>query len=1239
MRLPNLRNLTLNLSPRFFNIGSIVVLAIVTHTILATAWIGDDAQITFRQIWNFISGDGITFNFGERVQAFTHPLWFWLLSFFVFITQELFLTTIIISTILSLLSILILMKIEIDKCKSNRTLLSPVIFLVFSWAFCDFTTSGLENPLSYLLTVLLIYLISLDKWKQELQKIFVILSLLVLNRLDYVVLFFPLVMYLVWNCQNVKQLIRAIWPGTLILVGWFLFATIYFGFPLPNTFYAKLNAGYPIDELLFRGWNYLISMSDDLASVLIILIGIVFTLISRNKLLICLTIGQFLYCLYLLRAGGDFMLGRHFALFVLISMGQIILSLSQIKKLSLLGKNVLIISIFVVLFVIGSIEGYPFRSHIETESRRPLVATTDPASHIVDERSHYYFIFGLDSEVRDSWPKVNKHVDQPPTDYRTTCGILGGSSLAEPNILLIDVCGLSDPLISRLPAIQVSSWRIGHHLRKMPENYGEFKLGKISALNDEHLSELAIDLRKVSSDDIFGIERFKAIWRINSGFYSDLDFKKYSSPSIYIPFSSSTEIVELDNWDSEFEYENLAPIYGTFLFKYFASNIKFQSKEPRISDGIDIHVNTEFTYKVYVNDKLTFVIEKAKQNKVTGGNYRRVFIPLKERTRVKSIELRAIDAHYVGDTSINAIFHLSVNEARDINQWVMPAGGYENYQYSWLDQINKQNANQLQVAWTFSTGSNFNHQGSPLVVDDIMYVHTFFPNVVYALDLNNNSQILWKYESRQDLNEITEFCCGNANYGLTYSYGRILFHQPDSVLVSLDAYTGKLIWRIETGQQNLFSVASTTTPLVVDDKVFVGISADKSENRGHISAYNIWSGELLWRAYSTGHDQDMLIEPLKTTVLGESIGRNSGLKGWNGNRGSEGNIDLSKWFSFDQEEKLIYYGTGRSKVDDHRATFGSKKWTNTIFARDLNTGIVKWLFQMNPNDKWGFDNANEMILTERKINGRTRKLLVYFSSNGFVYTLDRVSGELIEARKFDSTVNWASKVDLDLDSINYGFPIVDESIFSDQMGNTVFENSVCPSILGAKSLHPASYSPESRLFFVPTNNLCMGSEQFKNGNNKENQNFDVKTTFYPPRKSHDGFGNFIAWDNINGEIEWSIPEKFPIWSGALSTAGEIVVYGTLDGYLKIVDSKTGENLFKFKTSSGITGNVMSYLLNGRQYIAVYSGIDKNSFDVRILGDLYEPLNEADSKSASKFFDQFSVEGQVTVFSLPNNQSR
>ena len=495
MILVQFRNFSFLLFSNYLRIISVLTFLLVLFTIMISAWIGDDAQITFRQIWNFISGDGITFNYAERVQAFTHPLWFLVLSLFGFVTQELFLTTIIVSTIFAISSVLLLMKIEFNQGKVNRTFISPVIFLIFSWAFCDYTTSGLENPLSFFLTGLLIYLLSFDNWKDKLQLIFIVLALLVLNRIDYSVLFFPLTMYLIWSNRNIKQLTLAIWPGTLLIFIWFIFAIFYFGSPFPNTYYAKLNAGYPFDEVLIRGWTYILSMSDDLASVFIIITALVLTMISRSAMLISLSIGQFLYCLYLLRSGGDFMLGRYFAILVLISVGQIIISLPLITRLNLSRKNFIILGIFVTLLLIGAFERYPFRSHIETDSRRPLFKTEGLDSHIIDERSYYRWIFGLLSEERNSWPKINVFRDQKPTDYRTACGLVGGSSLLNPNIYLIDVCGLTDPFLSRLPAIQVDSWRIGHHFRKIPKNYGDFKIGKVNHLDDPILSKMLNDIK------------------------------------------------------------------------------------------------------------------------------------------------------------------------------------------------------------------------------------------------------------------------------------------------------------------------------------------------------------------------------------------------------------------------------------------------------------------------------------------------------------------------------------------------------------------------------------------------------------------------------------------------------------------------------------------------------------------------------------------------------------------------
>ena len=645
------------------NLIRVLIIALILFTVLNTAWIGDDAQITFRQVWNFISGDGITFNFAERVQAFTHPLWFLVLSFLGFFTQELFLTTIIINVVLTIFSVLFLIKIEFNQKKSNITLISPVIFLVFSWAFCDYSTSGLENSLSFFLTGLLIYILTQNLWRQKLQEIFLILSLLVLNRVDYSILFFPLVLYLIWNCQNMKHLLRSIWPGALLMCGWFGFATFYFGSPLPNTFFAKLNAGYPFDEVFLRGWIYFLSMANDLASVFIIISGITLSFFSRNMILRCLTLGQLFYCIYILQAGGDFMLGRHFAILVYISVSQIIIALINLNGVRLFSKNIIIFGILATLLILGNFDRYPFRSHIETESRTPILGTLDPITHIADERSFYYFIFGLFSEERKSWPQIMDQKDEFPTDYRTACGIMGGNSLTTPNIFIIDLCGLTDPLLSRIPAIQVESWRIGHHFRKMPTNYGEFKLGKTEKLDDRNLTELAQDVRLISSGRLFEFERLMAIWRINTGDYSKIDFAKYKNPNEFIPFSATTELIQLEDWDSEIEFEIFSPIYGTFSYKYFASNIRIESKKPRISDEIEIFVNPEFTYEVYVNEELVKIIEKTEQDRVFGADREITIISLENQLKVNSIELRTIDASYVNDTSANAIFHLKVNKS------------------------------------------------------------------------------------------------------------------------------------------------------------------------------------------------------------------------------------------------------------------------------------------------------------------------------------------------------------------------------------------------------------------------------------------------------------------------------------------------------------------------------------------------------------------------------------------------
>ena len=234
----------------------------ILYTILITAWIGDDAQITFRQIWNFINGDGITFNFGERVQSFTHPLWFLIISVISFITRELFLTTIIISIFFSVSAILVLLWLEYDLNKGKLSILSPIYLLIFSWAYVDYATSGLENALSNFLVSLIFLLIMRTNVQKNIYLIYIILALLVLNRLDYSVLFLPLAILMIFETKSVKHFLFSISIGLVLIISWHLFATVYFGTPFSNTFYAKTNTEFPIIEVISNGWKYIKSVKN-----------------------------------------------------------------------------------------------------------------------------------------------------------------------------------------------------------------------------------------------------------------------------------------------------------------------------------------------------------------------------------------------------------------------------------------------------------------------------------------------------------------------------------------------------------------------------------------------------------------------------------------------------------------------------------------------------------------------------------------------------------------------------------------------------------------------------------------------------------------------------------------------------------------------------------------------------------------------------------------------------------------
>ncbi|MGA8825507.1 MAG: lanthanide-dependent methanol dehydrogenase XoxF5 [Pseudolabrys sp.] len=566
--------------------------------------------------------------------------------------------------------------------------------------------------------------------------------------------------------------------------------------------------------------------------------------------------------------------------------------------------------------------------------------------------------------------------------------------------------------------------------------------------------------------------------------------------------------------------------------------------------------------------------------------------------------------------------------------WVMPTGNYANTRYSELKQITADNVGKLQAAWTFSTGVLRGHEGGPLIIGDVMYVHGPFPNPVFALDLNNDGKILWKYEPRQDPNVIPVMCCDTVNRGLSYADGKLFLNQADATLVALDAKTGKVVWQATNGDPKK-GETGTSAPMIVKDKVLVGISGGEFGVPCHVTAYNLSDGKLVWRAFSSGPDSQIMVDPQKTTELGKPVGADSSLKTWQGDQWKIGGGCTWGWISYDPQLNLIYYGSGNPSTWNPKQRPGDNKWSMTIFARDPDTGMAKWVYQMTPHDEWDFDGVNEMILADVDVGGTTHKALVHFDRNGFGYTLDRTNGALLVAEKYDPKVNWATKVDMDKNSKTYGRPLVVSQYSTEQTGEDKNTKGVCPAALGTKDEQPAAYSPDTKLFYVPTNHVCMDYEPFKVSYVAGQPYVGATLSMYPP-PGEKNMGNFIAWDAGKGKIVWSVPEQFSVWSGALATAGGVVFYGTLEGYLKAVDAKTGKELYKFKTPSGIIGNVTTYEHRGKQYVAILSGVGGWA-GIGLAAGLTDPQAGLGAVGGyAGLRDYTSLGGQLTVFALPGN---
>ncbi|HEU5276520.1 MAG TPA: PQQ-dependent dehydrogenase, methanol/ethanol family [Xanthobacteraceae bacterium] len=522
-----------------------------------------------------------------------------------------------------------------------------------------------------------------------------------------------------------------------------------------------------------------------------------------------------------------------------------------------------------------------------------------------------------------------------------------------------------------------------------------------------------------------------------------------------------------------------------------------------------------------------------------------------------------------------------VSLSRDPNQWPMAPRDYANTRFSPLDQIKASNIGQLHVAWTFSLGADRGQEAAPLVIDGTMYVVGPYagphPNQVFALDAATG-ELKWSYSPKPNLSAVGVACCDVVTRGLAYDNGKIFLNTLDNYSVALDAKTGKELWHTQLGDINTGQTV-TMAPLVVKGKVLIGNSGGELGVRGWVTAVDENSGNIAWRAYATGPDNEVLIGDNFKPQFDWMKGKDLGVKTWPPDAWKIGGGTMWGWIQYDPELNSIYYGTGNPGPWNHTQRPGDNLWTTALFARDPDSGMAKWAYQMSPHDLFDYDEINESILLDLPINNQTRKTIVHMGRNGYIYVLDRESGELLSADQYDY-VNATKGVDMKTGRI------IRNQDKIPQLGQAVVD--VCPNADGAKDWQPSAYSPRTKLIYVPHQHLCMNWKVSDVGYIAGTPYVGATVDMYAGPGGYRG--EFMAWDPVQRKKVWAIQEKFPVWSGALVTGGDVAFYGTMDRLFKAVDAKDGKVLWQFRTPSGMIGQPVSYAVNGVQYVAILSGV-------------------------------------------------
>lgn len=500
--------------------------------------------------------------------------------------------------------------------------------------------------------------------------------------------------------------------------------------------------------------------------------------------------------------------------------------------------------------------------------------------------------------------------------------------------------------------------------------------------------------------------------------------------------------------------------------------------------------------------------------------------------------------------------------------------GTQGQRYSPLSDINANSIKRLAPVWSMSFGGEKQRgqQSQPLVYDGVMYVTASYSRI-YAFDTKTGKK-LWKYEHR--LPEGIMPCCDVVNRGAALYGDLVIFGTLDAQLVALNRKTGKVAWREKIDDYSA-GYSYTAAPLIAEGLLLTGVSGGEFGVVGRVEARDPKTGKMVWtRPMVEGH-------------MGYKDGKENGITGstnatWPGETWKTGGAATWLGGSYDATTGLAYFGTGNPGPWNSHVRKGDNLYSASTVAIDVKTGQIKWHYQSTPNDGWDYDGVNEFVtfdLDGKRVGGKADR-------NGFFYVNDATSGKLLNAFPFVTKTTWASSIDLQTGRPNFspdgrpGDPT--EAAAGESKGKSVF---AAPGFLGGKNQMPMAYSPKTQLFYVPANEWGMEIWNepitYKKGAAYLGAGFTIKPLY------DDYIGALRAVNPKTGKIEWEVKNEAPLWGGVLTTGGDLVFWGTPEGYLKAADAKTGKVVWQFQTGSGIVAPPITWKQDGEQYLTVVSG--------------------------------------------------